>query len=358
MENCLLIGNGLNRCLKTSSAWGELLKKTADRLKVHYEEDISMPLEFERIVNEYMSKVKDAAVLQELYNEICKDYQKQLDSLGTGNKVRKIGYLDGKKTIRALDTVYSIIKADIAARIAHIELPPDAIHRKIPELNPDAVMTTNYEFLLETAFDDNYSYNGKIMGPPKSISRSTGVSGGVPFYHLHGITALPSTICLGFEHYMYNVTKLSKELNDEGQYPSLGKKIVKILAGTEKPQGIWGEKFFTSNIAIIGLGLTECESDIWWLLTQRAYLYYTNRFGMKDYLKNQIVFYDVLDDIEKNDPQKEEWRKRANDGKRKLHKMMAQELITVKSYTIGKNCDSYEDAYDKIILEIKNNGIL
>lgn len=59
---------------------------------------------------------------------------------------------------------------------------------------------------------------------------------------------------------------------------------------------------------------------------------------MKDCLKDQIVFYDVLYGIEKDDAQKEESGKRVNDAKLKLHKMMAQELITVKNYiSAGKS---------------------
>ena len=55
MDNCLLIGNGLNRTLKSSIAWSDLLEEIAVDFCVEHVSDIPLPLEFERIVNDYLN---------------------------------------------------------------------------------------------------------------------------------------------------------------------------------------------------------------------------------------------------------------------------------------------------------------
>lgn len=56
MEKTLLIGNGLNRTLRFSISWSELLRDIADEHGVEYISDLPMPLEFERIVNAMLSQ--------------------------------------------------------------------------------------------------------------------------------------------------------------------------------------------------------------------------------------------------------------------------------------------------------------
>lgn len=352
MDRCLLIGNGLNRCLKDGPAWGNLLQKTADRLGVEYEESISMPLEFERIINSYLSKAPDISMLQVLFDAVRNDYIEGLNAKSSGKNTRMISYLERKKTINSMGTVFAIIKADIAGQVAHIDLPKDALHRKIPALKPNAILTTNYDFLLEKAFDDKYTYNGHINGNTKYITHPTAQIDSAEFYHIHGIATHPVSICLGYEHYMDMVTVLRNSLN---RNTGTGNWIQRVLAKEEKPENTWAERFFTSDIAILGLGLTECESDLWSLLTQRAYLYYTNRYGIRDIMKNNIVFYDVLNGVKKKKPEDEQYRIQDNLRKQKLHKLMEGEHIIVRQYTIGKDCGSYPEAYEKAIEDIKKD---
>ena len=53
----------------------------------------------------------------------------------------------------------------------------------------------------------------------------------------------------------------------------------------------WLNLFFTHDIYIVGLTLDPCEIDIWWLLTYRAYLYYSNDSGLRKIMKNKIVLF-------------------------------------------------------------------
>lgn len=68
MDKCLLIGNGLNRCLEHSIKWGELLRKIADDYGVSYNGQIPMPIEFEYIANQIFEKQQTPT--PKLYSEI------------------------------------------------------------------------------------------------------------------------------------------------------------------------------------------------------------------------------------------------------------------------------------------------
>lgn len=357
MENSLLIGNGLNRCLEGISAWGALLKDTAKLLKVSYEPDNSMPLEFERIINAYLTTERNPEELQYLYDSVRESYKKDLAELRKKKPVKPLSYLESRKTIKALDSIYGIVKAHFAAQIAHLDLPANAIHREIRKLNVQNVLTTNYDFLLEKAYDDNYIYDGRIKGNPKNITVPTGEIGNIPFFHLHGIAALPGSMCLGFDHYMDLASTLSEQLSKKETDKPKWYKISQIIEGTDTLENTWGRKFFTSNIAIVGLSLTECETDLWWLLTQRAYLYYTNQCGIRDLMKNKIVFYDVFDERKKDTDEETAKTVQSNLAKKRLHNLMEHELMTVETYTLGKDCDNYEQAYEKIFDDIRKRFI-
>ena len=53
----------------------------------------------------------------------------------------------------------------------------------------------------------------------------------------------------------------------------------------------WIDRFFFDDIYIIGFGLGYEEIDIWWIIVQRAYMYYSTH---KDKIKNKIVFIDIV----------------------------------------------------------------
>ena len=211
-------------------------------------------------------------------------------------------------------------------------------------------------FCLYKAFQGCFFYHlsgHSVKGNTKCIMNSTATLEGIPFYHVHGIASLPVSICLGYEHYISTILAINNTLNDKKEQKSIGIRISKILNGAEKPDGVWAEKFFTSNMAIIGLGLSECESDLWWLLTQRAYLYYTNQYDFRKLMKNQIIFYDTLDERKKTDPKKEYDRVKDNEAKERLYRLMGNEHITAVAYKIGVDCGSYEEAYKMAFDDMK-----
>lgn len=54
--------------------------------------------------------------------------------------------------------------------------------------------------------------------------------------------------------------------------------------------------FFTHDIYIVGLKLDTNEIDLWWLLTYRAYLYYSNDSGLLKIMKNRVKIFLTHDD--------------------------------------------------------------
>lgn len=314
MDNCLLIGNGLNRCLEGGIPWGNLLKDIAEERAVNYCPDISMPLEFERIVNNCLKKEK-----------------------------------------RPTDELYLEIKKAVSRKIVSAKIVEGAPHKQLINLPIQTIITTNYDMLLEQVFDKSYVAE-IISNGAKYLTKETATIQKVKFYHPHGISTHPNTICLGYEHYIGITQNLRYEINTVKK-TDRKKSIYSILAGNAVPNNTWGEQFYRSNIGIVGLGLYECEVDLWWLLTHRASLYYSNYEGIRDLLKNRIVYYSVVDDIEKYDEFAEKQRLFGIKVQNDKHQLLEGEHVIVKKYPLSENDNSYESAYLHIFEDIKENGI-
>lgn len=311
MDTCLLIGNGLNRTLGASISWGDLLKDVAQEYGVDYHGDIPMPMEFERIVNSYLRN----------------------------------------SSVPSVET-YTEFKSKIAEKICATKLPRNAIHYKLLDSNADAILTTNYDFFLEYAFNMDYEHKGRVQR--KYLFEPTSVQKNVAFYHLHGMACVPKTICLGYEHYAGIVEKLRSQLNTKEKQQAEKMAIRQVLVGEVKPKNTWGERFYTSNIAILGLGLSSCEIDLWWLIAHRAYLYYSNYCGLKAKIANQIVYYDIIDDIPKSNELDEGKRVSVLHEKQNTYLLLENSHVSVRKYYLSDYGNNYEAAYLRAIENISS----
>ena len=309
MDKCLLIGNGLNRTLENSISWSGLLKDISTELNTKYYEEIPLPLEFERIVNNHLEKLNNPT-----------------------------------------PEIYSKIKKSVIKRIKDTKLPENAIHKKLREIKINSILTTNYDYLLEYVFNDTYSHRGDTS--KKYLFEPTSTQNGINFYHLHGMVASAKSICLGYEHYIGVVEKLRNELNSKQNNEASKMKIKQILCGEARENNTWGEKFYTSDIDIIGFGLSDCEIDIWWLITHRAYLYYSNYCGLKNNIKNTITYYDVFDDIKRENVDEETMRYKKELLQRQKHILLSNNHIKVKTYSL-KEYGDYFSIYNQITDNLK-----
>lgn len=304
MENTLFIGNGLNRCLIGGVPWSQLLEDTATKYGTSYYKDSEMPMEFERIINEYLQ-----------------------------NTYASNSGIDRKD-------IYVTIKKDIAKMVNGVSLDPVCIHRRIPFDKVSSIITTNYDLLLEDALGSVnktvFSHNIKYLEKQTAVSTNE-----ISIYHAHGIADYPNTICLGYEHYMGLVERLRTSINTK-QKTASDINICEVLTGKQKPQDTWEEKFYTSNIAMIGFGLPTCETDIWWLLTHRAYLFNTNYNHISKTLNNKIVYYEIIKgDIDEKNQYK--------------HKLLENLHVMVKIKKMSSD-DTYEMKYQEIFDEISNDS--
>ncbi len=256
MKKCIMLGNGINRCMTTSISWGDLLNKIANKYDVELNNRISFPMQFENLANQILEKRRNPS-----------------------------------------DEIYIEIKNDIIEQIESAVLSSNSPHKILSE-NADSVITTNYDFLIETSLDPTFSIN-KISLTSKDTQNKYNINNFIsvnakPIYHIHGDLRRAKSICLGYEHYAGTLQNLRNTIVTK-----------KDIAGTKKPAIIWkledpsydlntwATKFFTEDVHIVGFGLTQSEIDIWWLITYRASLLYADRFNGRKLINNSITFHDV-----------------------------------------------------------------
>lgn len=254
MKNSLFIGNGLNRSIISSIAWSDLLKNIAEAYGVFHNSNITFPLEFESIANQIL-----------------------------------------KRTSSPSPDIYLDLKQKIIEQIEEATLPVTAPHYAFAKLPVDSIFTTNYDYLLENSLDPKFNYtnypDSANMGNNRYNLKTNRKISGKTIYHVHGELKKPRTICLGYEHYAGTLQNMRAELNTESKENGLLIRAALLDAG--KTTNTWAEKFFADNVDIVGFGLAQCEIDIWWLLTYRAYLFYSDRDGMRKLINNTVIFHDV-----------------------------------------------------------------
>ena len=320
LQTTLLIGNGLNQCLEGGLPWGNLLNQIADQFGVDTCSDIPMPLEFERLINVHL----------------------------------KNNSSDSKD-------IYNRIKTYVADRVLNVSLPSNAIQNEIAKLNLSNIVTTNYDLLLEKSYDSTFVPNihkGVANKPTKYLSNVIGKINGVNFYHAHGCATVPSTICLGYEHYMGMIEKIRNEINKEPKELFGKKKIEAVLDDTNSPENTWMDKFYTTNVGIVGFGLYECEVDFWWLLTHRASLYYADEKGLHSHITNNITYYDVIDDLHKDSDEAKSKALVKEKETAKKHLLLSGMHVDVKKYYLSMtSTGKYQEAYQIIFDDIRKNGV-
>jgi|ERR1044072_901198 hypothetical protein len=160
------------------------------------------------------------------------------------------------------------LKAFIASKVGAIA--PNELHGLIRELQPEHILTTNYEYTLEGGAPAARS--SLVSERSFSIFRRY-TQNGTHFWHVHGDCQNPMSINLGFEHYGGQLQQMRNYVVSGTTYttkfaPKLPL-LRRIRQGPLKEHS-WLDLFFTRDIHIFGLSLDFVETDLWWLLTYRA----------------------------------------------------------------------------------------
>lgn len=289
MESAILFGNGINRCFDGMS-WKSLLARIANSYFVGTDDKISSTIAYEKIANKILSN--NVKLTEETF---AYDILKNLDSL-------KKGY----------SNIYTVF----------LSLPIENY------------MTTNYDYAIERSLitDFEYSKFTKNVTLPQEIkcSRLRHITlNGKRIFHIHGELSKPTSICLGTVHYATNLNKLMEYIvyTDESGNSTLRDDI--FSGGSIQT---WAEYFFTKNIYIVGLGLYDCDFDLWWLITYRAQLLTQG----DSRIKNTITYYYLHE----------------GDSDHEFKDCLETFYIKVKENTIDDN-QTWNDAYIRVANDIK-----
>lgn len=252
MNKTILIGNGINN-INNNSSWSHLLKKISniEGVKINLSKEKPFPLLYE-----------------EIYLKLSQKINKDEEDL----------------------------KSEIARFVSKIET--NDIHEELLNLNIKNYLTTNYDYCLQKVLIKDQpleilNNNGIVKETKYNIFRHH-LLGEKRFWHIHGEINVPNSITLGFEHYggqlqqyrnyvvtgtSYNNKKLSNQL-------PLQKRLKENLLINDES---WLDFFFKDEVHIIGLNLSYQETDLWWLLTNRARFILSSK-GLPKY-KSEIIYY-------------------------------------------------------------------
>lgn len=285
--SALLIGNGLNRA-SDNIAWIDMLDEL--RKSYHVKETKSLynfPLEYERI---YLAAKKRA--------EVQSPYRLN----------RRV--------------------AKLLPNVSDLEL-----HKIFLSLPVEDIMTTNYDYYLETAQNELFSRKHASSNTNErlhSVFRQIN-TGNKKFWHIHGECACPASICLGYQHYCSYLSRMFNFLTYP--HPGICQKpyIRHFLSKGQIQQDSWLTRFFTHDIYILGLSMSLIEIDLWWLLSYRIRLLLDSPHLA---ITNQIHYYYV-----ESYPDEEQ-----------LSLLLS---MGVQLHPIPLICDNWTEMYHKIRADIK-----
>jgi len=172
------------------------------------------------------------------------------------------------KSLRQADRDERELKKFISSKVSKISA--NEIHERINALPVKDIITTNYEFTLESSVPGSNS--GITDERLYSIFRHYEANG-KRYWHVHGDCRNPNSINLGFEHYGGQLQLIRNFVVTGTNYTTKAISKLPLIRRLEdnKLYGhSWIELFFTTDIYIAGLSLDFVETDLWWLLTYRA----------------------------------------------------------------------------------------
>ena len=154
------------------------------------------------------------------------------------------------------------------------QITPIEAHRRI--CDPfKVILTTNYDFTIEETFAGPL-YNPAFLYPESRYSLFRRYQAGTKdVWHVHGDSARPSSMVLGYDQYAGSLQKIRN-------YATEGVKIKRLdyrlsspvkngMIEFESNRSIysWVDYFLRDHLHIVGLGMDFTEIDLWWLLLHK-----------------------------------------------------------------------------------------
>ena len=247
MDNCLLIGNGINRCCGGMS-WENLLLKIAENYFASNGTVKSSVLAFEQL---------KCAILSRNINVSSENFAYEI--------------------LKELDMLDWSLYSDIYSHFLTLHI--------------NNILTTNFDYSIERTLVESYQYDKytrNVVMPQEtkcSRIRHSNIKG-KKIFHIHGELGKRSTICLGNVHYATNLSSIMNRILDYNREIDTYT-IKNSIFDLDNELLSWAQFFFTNNIYIVGLGLYDCDMDLWWLIAYRQQL----KLEGNNRIKNRIVYY-------------------------------------------------------------------
>jgi hypothetical protein len=279
-----------------------------------------------------------------------------LDDLITDiGKSGAISYKEEKPFTLLYEEIYSralkhLQRKEIAIKkkIADLVLDkftPNEFHTNFLSLDVEHILTTNYDYNLESAISKTQGTVANVLKETKyNLFRRREVNG-TYIWHLHGEADVPNSITLGHEHYAGYLQKMGAYLKDKivskrkGESKEVRSPLQRSLYTREaiptfeETNSIysWVDLFVMDDVHILGLSLDYTEIELWWLLLYKERLRNEKKFNA-----GKTVYYSFY-------PHKMDKR---NEAKLSLLESLGIEVVRED---VGENYERIADAYSQFI---------
>lgn len=170
---------------------------------------------------------------------------------------------------------------DVKQRIVALlgKMQPNSVHALFSSLDVTDILTTNYDYNIEHA--SGYPTEDACLARETTFNlfRRARINDQY-VWHIHGELKRPSSITLGYDHYVSYLSELKKYLAYQTTTRATPIKCAIKARGKRFDRGdepySWADVFLSHNVHIIGLGLDYTEIDIWWLICYKERLRDTN----------------------------------------------------------------------------------
>ncbi len=179
----------------------------------------------------------------------------------------------------------------LAQAVKRLQHQSNSLLALLPDLGADHIFTTNYSYCLEKAFFPGVNFMSSSNRSKKRLRliptnetvykmHSGYLAGTTGLWHIHGECGAPKGIVLGHDRYGRLLSRI-EDLCKNQHYTGKPEEV------TEREFTSWPELFLYADVYILGLGMYECEYDLWWLLRRKQREYYADgRVYYYDHPKN------------------------------------------------------------------------
>ena len=216
-------------------------------------------------------------------------------------------------------------------------LEPNEHHQDLMALNCKHILTTNYDYTLETATADKWKSDSPARENFYSLFRRRSNEGRC-IWHIHGEIENVSSIMLGHEQYSGYIQKIRNFLTSGVETSAKGRNGKPYLSKFSRKKNTsltdvesWVDLFLEHEVHIIGFSLDYTENHLWNLIMEKQ------RLKQKGFKIGDTVFYHC-----------------SNKKLNVLEEAKLSILSALGVTVIDHMQKTYSDAYSKAIEDISN----